>query len=347
MKVKFIDFPSDYKKRRTEVRKAMDDVLTRGDLILRDDVAQFEKTFAKHIGTKYCIAVNSCTDALYLALRGLDIGPGDEVIVPSRTFVASVQVIVQLGATPVYYDVGSFSDKFITKKTKAIMPVHIEGEFDKQFEEILKASRKNNIPVVEDAAQALGATLNGKHKAGSFGVAGCFSFYPAKILGCYGDAGAITTNDKKMYEYCKEARNHFKYTNAGWGINSRMDNLQAAILLVKIKYHLADLDRREKIAGMYTRELKRLGDIELPPHTDGRVWQDYIVRTASKEERDRLFDHMAEWGVETMKNNYNFPVPKLPLAQAYEDETLRLPCNPEIKNKEVKYVIKKVKEFYK
>ena len=232
-KIRFFNPGETYLKYKKEFKSEFNRVMTNGDLILRKDVEDFEKSLAEYVGTKYAIGLNSCTDALYLALRSLKIGSGDEVLVPSRTFVASVQVIVQVGATPVYYDMDGIFD--MSDKTKAIIPVHIEGEFDYHFERILDLAEKYNLHIIEDAAQALGATHNGK-MAGSFGVAGCFSFYPAKILGAFGDAGALTTNDEKLYNWVKGARNHFKETAEDWGVNSRMDNLQAALLNVRFKH---------------------------------------------------------------------------------------------------------------
>ena len=347
MKVRFFNPGSSYLRHRNEYLENIDRVLTNGDLILRDDVSTFEKRMAEYLGVKYFVALNSCTDALYLALRALKVGPGDEVLVPSRTFVASAQVIVQVGATPVYYDLDG--ELKITDKTKAIIPVHIEGEMDKNFDSIFMKATEHDLYVIEDAAQALGAVYMGR-MAGSMGTAGCFSFYPAKILGAYGDAGGLATNDEAMYEYVKGARNHFKEDARDWGVNSRLDNLQAAILNIKLDELSDNLNTRRVIAIKYSDEL--LGEVldgklELPPHTEGRVWQDYIVRCRSKEERDALFTFLKENGVETMKNNYPFPVPKLPLAQKYEDETLRLPCNQELTMEEVDYVISKIKEFYK
>lgn len=348
IKIRFFDPGLIYKTHKKEFDSEIQRVLSAGDLILRDDVERFEKRLARYCGTKYAVAVNSCTDALFLALKALKIGVGDEVLVPSRTFVATPQVIVQAGATPVFYDLDCKAK--ITEKTKAIIPVHIEGTFGANMKKLVKECKKYKVHIIEDAAQALGATQDGK-KAGSFGIAGCFSFYPAKTLGCFGDGGGLVTNDKKLYEWVKGARNHFsKYVRSGereflpeWGFNSRMDNLQAAILNVKFKYYNKILARRKEIAKMYDKALKNINNLELPLHTPGRVWQDYIVRTTK---RDELFTFLKEQGIETLKNNYPFPVPKLPQSQAYEDETLRLPCNEVLTNKEVNYVIKKIKEFY-
>jgi dTDP-4-amino-4,6-dideoxygalactose transaminase len=268
------------------------------------------------------------------------LNPGDEVLVPSRTFVATAQVIVQAGLTPVYYDIdGKFE---ITEKTRAIIPVHIEGALGANMEELMKVAKENNLFIIEDAAQALGASQDGK-MAGSFGDAGCFSFYPAKILGAYGDAGALVTDNKIIYDYVHDCRNHFKDDAREWGVNSRMDNLQAAILNVKFRYLEDSLQRRKEIAERYSTTLENLSDLILPSFMEGRVWQDYIVRTKNRDELKAFLDLQ---GIETLKNNYPFPVPKLPLAQAYEDETLRLPCNELLTDEEVDYVISSIIKFY-
>ena len=298
----------------------------------------FEKRLSEYIGTKYAVALNSGTDALYLALRAMKIGQGDEVIVPSRTFVATAQVVVQIGATPVYVDVGENVLSLITEKTKAIIPVHIEGMVYENMDMISKVCKEKDIWLIEDAAQALGTV-----GVGNFGDIGCFSFYPAKILGAFGDAGAITTNNRQIYEWIKGARNHFKEDASDWGVNSRMDNLQAAILNVRFDDLENNLARRKEIAEMYLGKLNNIKGIKLPPDTYGRVWQDYIIRT---EKRDELYQFLKDNEIETLKNNYPFPVPKLPLAQKYEDETLRLPCNDNLTDEEINFVIKKIKEFY-
>jgi dTDP-4-amino-4,6-dideoxygalactose transaminase len=325
-KVRFFNPGLGYLKIRSEILREIDRVLKAGDLILRKDVETFEKNLADYVGTKYAVGLNSCTDALYLALRALKIGPGNKVAVPSRTFVATAQVVVQVGATPVFFDIdGSISDDF-----DAIIPVHIEGQLMP-----IMPDWKN---VIEDAAQALGAVKN------PISSAQCWSFYPAKILGAYGDAGALTTDDEEIYRYVKDCRNHFKDDARDWGVNSRMDNLQAAILNVKFKYLPEILARRQEIAERYLDGLK--DSVGLPLDIEGRVWQDFIVRVQPKLLRDELYDYLKMQGVETLKNNYPFPVEKLPQAQLYEDETLRLPCNENITDEEVDFVIKTIQEFY-
>jgi dTDP-4-amino-4,6-dideoxygalactose transaminase len=338
--IRFFNPSLTYKKYKSEFDEAYLRVMMNGDLIMRQDVEDFEKKLAEYTGTKYAVALNSGTDALYLALRGLGIGVGDEVIVPSRTFVATAQVVVQLGATPIYLDMDDDWRELVTKYTKAIIPVHIEGNIDYDMELMKRECDERGIWLIEDACQALGATQDGK-MAGSFGVAGCFSFYPAKILGAFGDAGGLVTNDETMYYYVKEARNHFKNTSEDWGINSRMDNLQAAFLNVRFKYMDSMLLRREEIANKYTKELKDV--VQCPPSVDGRVWQDYIIRT---NKRDELYEFLKKEEIETLKNNYPFPVSKLKKAQSYENETLRLPCNENLTDLEVYAVIAAIKRFY-
>ena len=337
MVIRFFNPGLIYKSHKEEFDSEIQRVLDKGDLILRDDVEKLEKSLADYVGTKYAVALNSCTDALYLALRYFKIGKGDEVLVPSRTFNASVSVIEQVGATPVFYDLNGFIP--YSDKIKAVIPVHIEGAFDTNLSYLLSLADVNDWYVIEDSAQALGA-VRGNQKAGSIGDCGCFSFYPAKILGAFGDAGALTTNDEKLYNWVRGCRNHFKEDSSEWGINSRLDNLQAAILNVRFKYLDEMIARRKEIADMY---LKELDCVELPPNTEGRVWQDFIIRTPK---RDELFTFLKEQGIETLKNNYPFPVPKLPLAQVYEDETLRLPCNETLTDDEVNFVIVKIKEFF-
>lgn len=342
-KVRFFNPGLEYIKLKPEIDKEMQRVLKAGDLILRKDVEAFEQNLAAYVGTKYAVGLNSCTDALYIALRALHIGVGDEVLVPSRTFVASVQTIVQVGATPIFYDLDTNIEDLITETTKAIVPVHIEGAWDSHFGDVLDLAEEYDLYVIEDAAQALGATYDSTVKLGAYGDVGCFSFYPAKILGAFGDAGALVTNSEQVYRYAKDCRNHFKDDARDWGLNSRLDNLQAAILNVKMKYLPETLERRKEIAEMYHEGLQDVHDITLPLQGNGRVWQDYIINI---RKRDELFEFLKEKGIETMKNNYPFPVPKLPLAQEYENKTLRLPCNGLLEDSEIEEVIIAIREFY-
>ena len=326
MTVRFFNPGKDYKKYQTEINREMRRVLKAGDLILRADVEQFEKNLAEFVGTKHAVALNSGTDALYLALKALGVNPGMRIAVPSHTFVATAQVVSQLGAEPVLYDMGEEPPRDV----QAIMVAHISGT--------VEPIPNFGIPVIEDACQALGAIKNPTTEAQAW------SFYPAKILGAYGDGGALTTNDDIIANEVREFRNHYKKDYSKWGINSRLDNLQAAILNVKFKHLSKTLERRKKVAERYLMELNGIEGIKLPVNQEGRVWQDFILDCGDK--RDELYEYLKVQGCETMKNEYPFPIQKCPKSLAYEASTLRLPCNEHLKRKEVKYVIDKIKQFF-
>lgn len=355
-----------YKVLRDEILKTIDDVLSRGDLILRKDTEEFEKSLAEFVGVKYAVGLNSCTDALFLSLKALNIGQGDEVITVSHTFVASIATIFQTGATPVLVDVGEDflmdMDKVeaaITEKTKAIIPVHLNGRMC-DMDKVQDIAKKHNLIVIEDAAQALGSSFNGR-KAGSIGVTGCFSFYPAKILGCPGDGGALTTNSAEIAEKVRLLRDHGQKTKTeilcfGW--NSRLDNLQAAILNIKLKYFPKWLERRREIAGLYQQGLSGVSGIKLPPSPDSDsnrfdVFQNYVLKA---QKRDELFSYLKEKGVETLIKD---PVPnhwqkglsishfKLPYSEQLAKEVISLPMYPELEDGQINYVIEQVKSFYK
>lgn len=324
MKVRFFDPGLGYSKIKDEVLKEFDRVLTAGDLILRDDVEMFEQKLADFVGTKYAVALNSGTDAIMLSLKAM-LKKGDRVALPSHTFKSTCGAVLSAEMIPVLYDMGEKSENV---RADAHIPVHIAGELS-------DFATSTGRATIEDACQALGALKNPTSDVQ------CWSFYPAKMLGALGDAGAITTNDTFVHEYIKEARNHFKGDNRDFGINSRMDNLQAAVLNIKLKYFDDTLEMRAQIAGVYRDLLEGVG---LPEHTESRVWQDYIIRTPK---RDELFEFLKKEGIETMKNEYPFSpeYPKLPLAKKYEAETLRIPCNENLTEEEVYYVISKINEF--
>lgn len=344
--VRFFNPGLGYKNIKPEIDVAIEKNLLEGQLILREETEQFEKTLANFVGTKYAVGLNSGTDALYLALKAAGVKAGDEVITVGHTFVATVQVIVQLGAKPVLIDINDDAlidhneiEKAINARTTAIIPVHLTGDVC-NMKVIQKIARDYNLILIEDAAQALGAEWDGQ-KAGSFGI-GCFSFYPAKILGAYGDAGGLTTNSKEIYDTVIELRNHWKSDYSDWGINSRLDNIQAAVLNVKFRYLNDALEKRQRVAERYLNQLADL-PVGLPTSRSGRVWQDFILRTPK---RDELYEYLKRNGVETMKNEYPFPIPKPERSIAYENETLRLPCNELLTDEEVGYVVNKIREYY-
>lgn len=323
MQVRFFDPAKGYLAHKEEYDEAITRVLTAGDLVLRADVEKFEKTLAEYVGTKYAVATNSGTDALYLACKALGIRPLDVVAVPSHTFVATAQVVAQCMANPLLFDLGELP----SGKNQFSIVAHIAGEL-------------SPIPdgrVIEDACQALGAVKNPTT------VAQCWSFYPAKILGCFGDGGALTTNSKEIYEYVKEARNHFKTDYKEWGINSRLDNLQAAVLNVKIKYIDQILAKRKEIAEYYLNNLEDTPQIGLPKNTKGRVWQDFVIQT---NKRNALFEYLRQQGVETMCGEYPMPIQKGQKSLQYEAQTLRIPCNENLLDSEVVEVVNQIKKFY-
>lgn len=365
MKVPFVNYPLQYRNIEKEIDKAIKKVLLGGDLILRSDVEKFEEKLAKFVGVKYAVSLNSGTDALFFSLKAAGIKPGDEVITVSHTFVACISTIIHCGAVPVLVDISDDFlmnvkeiEKKITKKTKAIIPVHINGRCC-DIETIIAIAKKHNLVVIEDSAQALGAKFNGK-MAGSFGLTGCFSFYPAKILGCFGDGGALITNDSKIAEKARLLRDHGQKTKTKilcYGWNSRLDNLQAAVLNVKLKYLPKYIKRRREIAEIYNKELSKVSRIILPlaPNSDFKyfdIYQNYVIRV---QKRNKLFDYLKKEGIETLIKD---PVPnhwqkglnlkkfRLPNSERFAKEIISLPMYPELTNQQINYVIKTVKCFY-
>lgn len=355
MQIKYLDFGKVWSE-YPAAQKAMLNALNGGEMILRQDLVKFEVKLAEFTGNKYAVGVNSGTDALFLTLKALGIGPGDEVITVSHTFVATIQVIDNIGATPILVDVDQHSGlidwyevkKAITKNTKAIIPVHLAGDFTAIPDDI-------DIPVINDACQALGA-FKPKDIA-------CYSFYPAKLLGGIGDGGAIVTNDIEIYNELLKLRNHYNIGKATmgegqafqqsetykFGYNTRLDNVNAAFLNEKIDTLMMDIRKRKEIAVTYDTELKEL-PLQIPVVRD--VYQDYIIRT---HRRDALHKFLKEKGIETLGADqvppHKFPGLKLdhyklPVTDKFFDESLRLPCNQFMTEEEVFYIILNIKKFY-
>lgn len=363
-KVRFVEADVHYRRLKAEIDSTMQDVLARGDLIYRRDLKQFEQNLAAFVGTRYAVGLNSGFHALHLSLIAAGIGPGDEVIVPAHTFVASVSAIVLVGAKPVLVDVGpdynmdmDACERAITPQTRAVMPVHLNGRVC-NMDRLMALAEKHNLLVIEDAAQALGATYKGK-KAGSFGLTGCFSFYPFKVLGALGDAGAITTDSEEIavkaarLRYNGEDRETSEYHYHGF--TCLLDNLQAAVLDVKLR-HLPDwLERRRQVAEMYRQGLAGVGDLRLP-HFAGPeyhdIYQNYVIRT---QHRDELRQYLKDNGIETL---VHWPKPMwehkglelgehhLPETEAICREVISLPMNPEISDEHVAYTIETIRRFY-
>jgi len=344
--------------------KAVEKVLNHSYFILGSESEKFEKKFAEYCNTKYAIGLNSGTDALYLTLIALNIGKGDEVITVPNSFLATVAIIKHCGAKPILTDVGNdlnldteILEKKITKKTKAIIPVHLTGK-PATMNIITKIAKKHKLYVIEDAAQAIGAEFDNK-RVGSFGIAGCFSLHPLKNLNACGDAGIVTTNNKKLYEKLILLRNHgLKNRDEAvlWGYNSRLDTMQAAILLEKMKHLDKWTEKIRKIAHFYSKNLKNL-PIALPleKKKEKCVYHTYIIQT---QKRDQLKKYLQNKGIST-KIHYPIPIHlqqaarfldykkgSFPIAEKQANTILSLPIYPELTKKELVYIIKTIKNFY-
>jgi len=366
-KVKFVDYPAQFHKLEAEIMGTIRTVLERGDLMLRQQLRDFEEHFAAFVGTRYCVGTSNCTDALHLAMRAAGIGPGDEVVTVSHTFVATAAAIHHTGATPVFVDIGddhnmdvSALEGAVTPRTKAIVPVHLNGRLC-DMERLSAIAARHRLLIIEDSAQALGSSQNGR-KGGAWGLAGCFSFYPAKLLGAFGDAGAMTTNDPELYSRVRALRDHGRLPNgdlAGWSFNCRLDNLHAAILDVKLRAVPAWIERRRSLAGIYHGELSRLAQVRLPASaTNGAffdVFQNYEIEAHN---RDALVAHLKASGVEVMlpwggRAVHQFEAlgliaygTNLPRTETLFRRVLLLPMHTELVDEQVRYVCRLIREFY-
>jgi len=365
-KIPFVDLKAGFRPIKSEVMAALEDVFAGMNLNLGPNVQSLEQEFAAYCGTKYAIGVGSGTDAIAIALMAAGIKSGDEVITTSHTFFATAEAIAWAGALPVFVDIDPVTynidtlliEKKITQKTKAIVPVHMYGQ-SAEMGPILDIAGRHRLKVIEDACQAHGAEHSGK-RCGSIGDAGCFSFYYTKNLGGYGEGGIITTDDPDIVEKARLFRNHghaSKYEHSVMGYNSRLDEIQAAILRVKIKRLEEYTNARRAVAAVYN-ELLRNTPLILPDEADGRkhVYHLYVVRS---RERDNLMQHLADAGIGTgihYKNPvhlqeackaYGCKKGDLPVTEKICEEILSLPIYPELPNADVEYVSDKIREFYK
>jgi dTDP-4-amino-4,6-dideoxygalactose transaminase len=363
-KIRFVDPQRQYQTLKAELDAAYFDVMASGELIDRRHLREFEEDLAKFVGTKYAVGLNSGYDALHMSLRAAGIGPGDEVIVPAHTFVASCSAIVNAGATPVLVDVtDDFNidvDKIkpaITAKTRGIMPVHLSG-WMADMPAIMKIADEHKLVVIEDACQSLGSQIDGK-AAGAWGLTGCWSFYPFKILGGYGDGGALTTNDEDVAQFARRMRYNGEDRHTGeyhgHGFTCLLDNLQAAFLSVKLRHLPAWIVRRKAIAARYRAALGDLPDLTLPHYSranSDHIYQNYTLRS---KQGNAFSDHMKANGVEVLtqfrKPYYRHDALKLrddgfPVTEALSREVCSLPINTEITDAEVDHVIGVVRAFY-
>lgn len=366
MKIPFVSFKPMERELDQELRDAFNRVYERSWYIEGEEDEYFEKTFAKYCGSKYCVGTGNGLDALMLALKALGIKEGDEVIVPSNTYIATALAVTYVGATPIFVepDIRTFNidstkiEEKVTNKTKAIIPVHLYGQ-PCDMDAIMTIAKKYNLFVVEDCAQAHGATYKGK-RIGSFGDASGFSFYPGKNLGALGDAGAVITNDKKLADKVRALGNYgsdFKYHHIYKGNNSRMDELQAAFLSAKLP-HLDKMNQeRRKIASRYLNEIHN-NEIILPYVTENvePVWHIFAIRC---ERRDELQEYLNENGIGT---NKHYPIPmhlqecykdlgikkgNLPIAEEISETELSLPMYYGMTDDEISFVIEIINGFSK
>ena len=365
MKIPFVDLKTQYASIKEDVDEAIANVISEAAFIKGKYAKNFEQNFANYIGIKYCIGVGNGTDALFIALKVLGIGEGDEVITAVNSFIATSEAITMTGAKVVFVDCNRDTynidvnkiEAAVTDKTKAIIPVHLYGQ-SADMDKILMIARNRNLFVVEDAAQAHGAKYKGKN-VGTFGNCACFSFFPGKNLGAYGDAGAIVTDNDEFAVRARMFANHGrkeKYNHEFEGVNSRLDGLQAAILDVKLKHLEKWLERRRTIAKMYDEGLKGIVVTPSVLQDVGHVYHLYVIRVKN---RDRIRTILAEKGIST---GIHYPIP-LPFLKAYEyldckpsdfpvaysqkDELLSLPIHGDMTDEQVEYVIEKLEEAVK
>jgi dTDP-4-amino-4,6-dideoxygalactose transaminase len=367
MNVPLLDLQAQYASLRDEMRPAIEQVLESQRFVLGDEVRRLENSIAKYCHTSYAVGCASGSDALLLALMALDAGAGDEVVTTPFSFFATASCIARLGARPVFVeidkltynlDVSQVADA-ITSRTKAIMPVHMYGQCA-EMDPLLELGERHRVAIVEDAAQAIGATDRGR-RAGSMGIIGCFSFYPTKNLGGAGDGGIVTTNDEQLAQRLRRLRAHggaTEYEHQEVGINSRLDELQAAVLNVKLPHLDHWSDERARIAQFYSQSLKDL-DFELTTpfvRPDCRhIFHQYVIRVP--RHRDALMNHLRERGVGT-KVYYPIPLHRqecfsylgykagaFPEAERAAAETVALPAYPELSEAQQAYVIDSIKSF--
>jgi dTDP-4-amino-4,6-dideoxygalactose transaminase len=361
--IPFINLRKEYDEIAIKIRPVFERVLRNSSFILGQEVEKFETEFAYYLGVKYAVSVNSGSDALYLALRALNIGKEDEVITTSHTFISTIDAISRNGAKPVLIDIDpqtycidtKLIEKKITKKTKAIIPVHLYGN-PADIDEITKVAKKHNLFIVEDCAQAIGAEYKGR-KIGTYGSFGCFSFYPTKNLGAYGDGGMIVTNNKKLAKNLKKLRNYGSYkknVHDFVGINSRLDEIQAAILRVKLKHLDKWNKKRRALALNYSKTLQKSCIVTSEKAYTKHVYHLYVIRNKN---RDKLQKYLFKNGIETkihyplpvhLQKAYQFlgyPRGSLPVTEQISKEILSLPIYPHLEKKQLNFICNKILDF--
>ncbi len=367
MRVPQIDLNTQHLLLKETILSRLSDLLDSGAFVLGKSVRSFEQTFAEYCGVREAVGVANGTDAIVLTLKALGVGPGDEVITAANTFIATAEAICHAGARPVFVDIDpdTFNldpariEEKINPRTKALIPVHLYGQ-PANLQAILPIAREHSLFVVEDAAQAQGATYQGR-RVGSFGQAACFSFYPSKNLGACGDAGAVVTNDEAIALRIRKLRNHGtiqKYEHEMVGFNSRLDAFQAAILSVKLQFLEVWNQKRRQLAACYDAELMGLPGVKLPATLPGVVpaYHQFVIRVPS-ECRDSLRQFLREQGIDTA---VHYPIPvhltpamvhlgyargDFPIAENLAREIMSLPMYAELELEQVQFVAWKLREF--
>lgn len=369
--VPFFDWAALFEERRFDYLRIIEQTASKGGFILQEEVRDFEEQLAKFVGVKHVVGLSDCTNAMLLGLRASGIQPGDEIILPAHGFIAAAQSIHFAGAVPIPVDLDEADGGLmnpdavraaISPRTRAIMAIHVNGRVC-QMDGLRQIAEENGLEIYEDAAQALGAAFDGD-AAGSFGRWSAFSFYPSKTLGCFGDAGALTTDDDELADAVRAMRNH----GAGpdkviapdcglWGTNARLDNLHAAILRYKLSWYYEILERRRSIARQYDRALKNLLALELPPPPDGDerhfdIFQNYEVCC---DRRDALRSHLArhqigtiiQWGGTAIHQFHGLGFRQaLPHTDRFFERSMLLPMNHLLTDEQVARVIDAVTEFF-
>lgn len=369
VKVPFFDWAGLYNERGDDFARIMNETLSRGGFILQKDVEEFEANLARYVGVKYAVGLSDGTNAILLGLRASGIGPGDEIIIAGHSFIAAAQSIHFAGATPVPVELDEKDwlispdaiEAAITPRTRAIMPVHVNGRVCK-MDRILDIAARHGLEVFEDAAQAMGAKLDGKG-AGAIGRWGTYSFYPSKTLGCFGDAGGFVTNDPEIYERVRAMRNHGANAEKSipidvdvWGTNSRLDNVHAAILNYKLSYYDEAIARRREIAQRYHDTLKEFEGVRLPPapDADSRYFDIYQNYEFCHPQRDALRKYLADHNVGTIVQWGGFGIHQLknlgmgrdlPKTDRFFRESLLLPLNQILTEEQVDHVVTTLARF--
>jgi dTDP-4-amino-4,6-dideoxygalactose transaminase len=365
-RIPFFDYPRLFLDDREEILSTVEEVGRRGAFIMQKDLAEFESNLSAYTGAKHAVGVANATDGLELAWLAVGLNKGDEVIISSHTMLATASAIVTAGGTPIPVEIGPDNlidpeavAAAITPRTVGISPTQLNGRTC-DMDSIMDIAKRNNLVVVEDAAQALGSRFKGKH-AGTFGVAGSFSFFPAKVLGCFGDGGGVITNDSDIYEKIFQLHDHGRDTNGdikSWGRNSRLDNLQAAILNKRMTRYEQVIERRRTIAILYQEHLGHLEELQLPPapssdanHFD--VYQNYELQA---DNRDQLKKHLAELGIGTLiqwggKGVHQWDglgfTQALPGVERFFERSIMLPMNMFITEVDVAYICESIIDFYR